>query len=185
MPRCIWYMEIPLKGKNRRKKERIKKRLERGKQPDDGLPQIQFATYRSIAEASNMYQRIYHHITKLFSLSDLARIFGVSRSTTSRWYSKGLLPKPYIYHRRKQPRYIKEQIIPICIVLNQIFDNGYRQYRQSHELHRQMIEWANEIAMRRIPYKAVKPKPPWKPRKPRPLSEKRQMREFLQQLQRK
>lgn len=158
MPKQVWLSDIPIKGKKRREKDKLLKRLERGKLSDEGLSPTRFASYHSIAEASNKRLNIHHHSTKTYSLSDLARIFGVNRSTTSRWLSKGLLPCPHI-NIKGQARFIKEQIIPICTILNQLYANGYRQYRMSHESHREMMEWANEIAMHRLSYKACTPKP--------------------------
>lgn len=168
MPRHDWFYHIPLNGGNRRQQDRLRKLNERGGDESELRAAPEPATYHRIRQHRHCKVRIGQHETYAYRLSDIAAIYGLHPNTVLGWYRKGMLPPPHhisptMYRswgwQNRPVYYLKEQVLVICKVLDDIFGQGVTQYRQSHIHHAEMMREGCEIALARLPYKAVKPKP--------------------------
>lgn len=162
MPRHIWFEETPLKhNKRHRRKDRVNKRKQYGHGFRASPP---LANYHYITKAASSSMRYGEFSTKLYNLSDIARIYDLAPSTVSRWYAKGMLPEPFTVQSgqsrwgKQVPYYTKQQVFAICMVLNDIYRQCSRQFRQDHEAHIEMMREGSYIAIERISYKACTPK---------------------------
>ena len=164
-----WFQSVTIGNAKRRERDRERKSDARALRSEHIPRQADYVTIdRCIYERRNIGGLIISY----YRLCDIARIFNISAATVQRWYYLGMLPAPATWELsggagkvtyandpniRKRPLYSKQQVLVICNVLNDLFEQGYRQFRQSHRHHIQMMQAGCEIAMRRLTIKLAKP----------------------------
>jgi hypothetical protein len=166
MPTHNWFYPIPLSGKNRRKRDRLNALYSRGGDESNLRQPPKPATYHAIRQHRYRKTKIGLHETYTYRIDDLAAIIGVHRNTIQRWYNLNMLPQPFIndsisyrsWGWTHRPLYLREQVLVIVRVLNNLYAQGITQYRQSHIHHTTMMREGNRIAIERLNYKMVKPK---------------------------
>jgi hypothetical protein len=162
MPKHFWFKHVKLSGA-KRLNDKIERRHKFLPPLTNNKPKP--VSYYRIRLHAFMRVKIGKHYSWLYRLSDIARIYDLHPNTVYGWYSKGLLPEPYTQEIRKHrtwgwepmPLYLREQVLVICKVLNDIFGQQIGQYRTIYHAHIQMIHAGNQMVLRRIPYKAVPP----------------------------
>ena len=168
-----WFQPTTIGNAARREHDRKRKSHSRALR-NENIPRL--ADYVTIDRCMYKQRNVGGLIISLYRLSDIARIFSVTRATVQRWFDLDMLPSPaqwemlgcagaIIYidaeNTRKRPLYSKQQVLVICNVLNDLFEQGYRQFRQSHTHHIQMIQSGCTIAMQCLSIKLSKsPKQP-------------------------
>lgn len=166
MPHHDWLYHIPLSGKNRRAKDKLRKCNLRGG-AESSLRQPPKLSYRSIRQHRYCKVKFGMHETYAYRIDDIAEVLGLHRNTVQKWFNHGMLPPPFTRVSKSyrswgwpdRPLYLREQVLVIAHVLHDLYTQGVTQFRQSHIYHIQMMREGSEIAMQRISYKAVKPKP--------------------------
>ena len=164
-----WFQSVTIGNAKRRERDRERKSAARGLRGEQIPRQADYVTIdRCIYQRSNIGGLIISY----YRLCDIARIFNVSPATAQRWFYLDMLPAPATWELssgagkvtyanapniRKRPLYSKQQILVICNVLNALFEQGYRQFRQSHHHHIQMMQAGCEIAMHRLTIKLSNP----------------------------
>ncbi len=177
MPYHDWLYHIPLSGKSRRAKDKLRKLHLRGGN-ESSLRQPPKLTYRSIRQHRYCKVKFGMHETYAYRIDDIAAIIGLHRNTVQRWFNHGMLPPPFSRVSKSyrswgwpdRPLYIREQVLVIVHVLNDLYTQGITQFRQSHIYHIQMMREGDQMVRERLSYKAVKPKPikPITPPQPKP-----------------
>lgn len=152
-----WFYHIPLGNPKRREKDRERKRTMLACGYEFIVPPL--ASYTRIDKHAFTIWRNGNHITTVYRLCDIARIYRLSSNTVYRWYRNGMLPPSFFYIRCKDGKiiclYPKAQVLVICKTLNDLFGQGIMQFRQSHYRHITMMKTGCEIAGHRLTYKAV------------------------------
>ena len=164
-----WFQPVTIGNAKRRERDRKRKSDSRG---------VTFGHIPYLADYVTIERCIYKRlnagglIISYFRLCDIARIFGLAPATVQRWFDLGMLPYPAQWeifgctgattyanaeNTRKRPLYSKQQVFIICTVLNDLFGQGYRQYRQNHTHHVRMMHEGSDMAMRRMTIKLSKP----------------------------
>lgn len=89
--------------------------------------------------------------TKVFGVSDIAKLYGINPMTPLRWYRDGALPKPYILRKiggGHSPQYILLQMRVIVRVLNDVYQQGMKSICWADlEGHQAMMRQGNELAI--------------------------------------
>lgn len=158
MPHHIWFENTPLKHNARHRKVDADKKLANNGGASRGSPSV--PSYKVITKAASSKVRFGNYITALYNLSDIAQIYDLAPSTVSRWYAKGMLPEPFTCNKGQRcwgntvPYYTKSQVLVICIVLDDLFRQQSRQFRQDHIQHIEMMRVGCIIARERIAEKA-------------------------------
>lgn len=124
------------------------------------------STYYRISKHHYKRLKVGNHNTFVYRTSDIAAIYGLHQNTVMNWYNKRMLPTPYNYYYtsyrswgwERRPVWVKEQVLAICKVLDDIFAQGGAQFRKSHIEHIAIMRAGSDIAIKRLPYKAVKQK---------------------------
>jgi hypothetical protein len=135
-----WFQPVRLGSPERRKRDKERKRHFSGCTNERNPPPL--ATYRTINKAQCHIQNIGGHIIKTYDLNAIAVIYGLTTRTVYRWYKSGMLPEPAFVEQGSgytSPIYLRSQILVICHVLNDIFEQGVTQYRMDHHAHREML----------------------------------------------
>jgi hypothetical protein len=171
-----WFQPTTIGNAARRERDRQRKSHSRGLRGEH-IPQL--ADYVTIDRCIYQRRNIGGHIVDFYTLRGIAEIFNLAPATVQRWFDLYMLPTPaqweifgnagetiyaYADNARKRPLYSKPQVLIICTVLNDLFEQGYRQFRQSHIHHIEMMRVGCDIAMRRLTIKLSKP-----PKQPLPI----------------
>ena len=168
-----WFQPTTIGNAARRERDRKRKTNSRGL-TGEHIPRL--ADYVTIDSCIYQHRNVGGLVIAFYRLSDIAHIFGLAPATVQRWFDLGMLPRPaqwqilgcagatiyaYADNARKRPLYSKQQVLVICNVLNDLFEQGYRQFRQSHTHHIKMMNAGCDIAMQRLSIKLSKsPKQP-------------------------
>lgn len=90
--------------------------------------------------------------TKVFGISDIAKLYRLNHMTPLRWYRDDALPTPYLARKMGMgvsPVYILLQMRVIVRVLNDIYQQGMKSICWADlEEHKAMMAEGNERAMR-------------------------------------
>ena len=171
-----WFQPTTIGNAARRERDRQRKNNSWGLRSEH-IPSL--ADYLTIDRCIYQRRNIGGHLIAYYRLCDIARIFNVTPVTVQRWFDLDMLPTPaqweilgcagetiyaYADDTRQRPLYSKQQVLVICNVLNDLFEQGYRQFRQSHTHHIQMMQTGCDIAMHRLSIKLSKP-----PKQPLPI----------------
>lgn len=163
MPRHDWFEHIELSGSNERRRNDV---LRKCKMRGVGRYEIRKApeasTYYKIKKHRHKPLNFGNHKTWTYRLSDLASIYGLHVNTILGWYRNGMLPKPFYKDSSKyrswnwaeRPVYIKEQILVITKVLDDIFLQS-SQFRACYTNHIEMMREGDLMVRERMSYKAV------------------------------
>ncbi|MDA0967569.1 MAG: hypothetical protein O2970_11520 [Proteobacteria bacterium] len=186
MPRYDWFEHIKLSGtRHRRDKDALRKAIGRGTEKTYKPKAIKKSTYYKIHK--NRYGKFSfgNFKTDTYRLIDLANIYGIHVNTVLDWYRRGMLPDSKSLSSDKyrgwgwaeRPIYIKEQILVITKVLDDIFAQS-NHFRIDYKDHIQMMREGDIMVRSRIPYKAVYTReqifgtPKSKPKKRKPKTNK-------------
>ena len=164
-----WLQPVTIGNAERRKRDRQRKSNSRSATVQH-IPRL--ADYETIDRRVYKQLDIGGHLISYLRVCDIARIFGLAPATVQRWFDLGMLPYPAqweifgctgrtVYANteniRKRPLFSKQQVFVICATLNNLFEQGYRQFRQSHAHHIEMMQVGCDIAMQRLSIKLAKP----------------------------
>lgn len=164
-----WFQPVTIGNAARRERDRKRKTNSRGLRVEH-IPNL--ADYITIDRCIYQRRNIGGVVIGYYRLCDIARIFNVTPATVQRWFDLYMLPTPaqwemlgsagetiyaYADNARKRPLYSKQQVLVICTVLNNLFEQGYRQFRQSHTHHIEMMRVGSDIAMQRLSIKLSQP----------------------------
>lgn len=152
-----WYEPTDLSNYKRRKTDAKNKRRLRGSKHRRPVPPL--ATYNKLAKYGHPI-RLAGYETKYYYLKDIANIFNIAPHTVARWHRLGMLPEPFFRATRRswgktRCMYLKEQVLAICRVLNDIYDQGYTQFRQDHVEHIKMMHEGARIMLESLNNKPV------------------------------
>ncbi|MDG4546581.1 MAG: hypothetical protein PQ612_10500 [Rickettsiales bacterium] len=163
MPRHDWFHHIKLSGtRHRREKDAMRKAVKRESHNNYKPKPTKKSSYYKIYK--NRYKKlgIGNFKTHSYRLIDLANIYGIHVNTVLDWYNNDMLPKPFLKESdkyrswgwQKRPIYIKEQILVITKVLDDVFAQS-SQFRSNYEGHIEMMREGDFMVRERMSYKAV------------------------------
>jgi hypothetical protein len=171
-----WHQSTIIGNSARRERDRNRKLHSRALR-NENIPRL--ADYVTIDRCMYKQRNLGGLIISYYRLCDIAKIFNLAPATVKRWFDLDMLPSPIqwewlgcagaiIYtdaeNGRTRPLFSKQQVLVICTVLNDLFEQGYRQFRQSHIHHIQMMQAGSDIAIQRLNIKLAKP-----PKQPLPI----------------
>ena len=164
-----WFQPAIIGNAARRERDRKRKSDSRGV-VFEHIPRL--ADYVTIDRCIYKRLNVGGLIISYYRLCDIARIFCLAPATVQRWFDLEMLPYPAQWeifgcagetsyanaaNTRKRPLYTKQQVHVICNVLNDLFGQGYRQFRQSHIHHIEMMQVGCKIALHCLNIKLSKP----------------------------